>query len=218
MLRRSLAATGLVSLAFLAAACGSTTNDAAQPTRTVPRGSAPASTVPTTLPKTCTPTTATPPAEGKPTITVKTDPAPTTLQINDIKVGEGPEAKAGDELQMQYVGVLYKDGTEFDSSWSRNAEPIPVTLGSGGVIPGWEQGLVGMKVGGRRELIIPPDLAYGAQGSPPKIGPNETLVFVVDLQQLCTTDLAAATTPGSTPEAGTPASTTPASTTTGSTP
>lgn len=214
MLRRSLAATGLVSLAFLAAACGSSTNDAAQPTRTVPRGSAPPTTVATTLPKNCTPATATAPAEGKPTVTVSTDPAPTTLQIKDIKVGDGPEAQPGDELQMQYVGVLYKDGTEFDSSWSRGAEPLPVTLGAGGVIPGWEQGLAGMKVGGRRELIIPPDLAYGAQGSPPKIGPNETLVFVVDLQQLCSTT-PVVTTPASTPE-GTVAPG--ASTTPGSTP
>lgn len=194
MSRRPFAAAGLLALALLGAACSSA-QEAAQPTRTVPRGSQTPTTASTTLPKDCTPATASAPAEGKPTITVSSDPAPTTLQIKDIKVGEGPEAKAGDELQMQYVGALYKDGSEFDSSWSRNAEPLPVTLGSGGVIPGWEQGLVGMKPGGRRELIIPPDLAYGATGSPPKIGPNETLVFVVDLQQLCTTAAPVSTTP-----------------------
>jgi peptidylprolyl isomerase len=80
----------------------------------------------------------------------------------------------------QYVGVNYKNGKEFDSSWSRY-EPYSFQLGAGMVIPGWDQGVQGMKVGGRRELIIPPELAYGPEGSPPAIGPNETLVFVIDL-------------------------------------
>ena len=81
---------------------------------------------------------------------------------------------------MQYVGVNYSNGEEFDSSWS-TGQPFEFQLGSGGVIPGWDEGIPGMKVGGRRELIIPPDLAYGQQGRPPDIGPDETLVFVVDL-------------------------------------
>ena len=81
---------------------------------------------------------------------------------------------------MQYVGVNYADGKQFDASWD-NGQPFTFQLGSGQVIQGWDQGIAGMKVGGRRELIVPPDLGYGAQGSPPTIEPNETLVFVVDL-------------------------------------
>ena len=83
-------------------------------------------------------------------------------------------------MTVNYVGVLYKGGTEFDSSWKRK-EPFAFTLGKGQVIPGWDQAIAGMKVGGRRELIIPAPLAYGAKGAPPKIPPNSTLVFVVDL-------------------------------------
>ena len=81
---------------------------------------------------------------------------------------------------MNYVGINYKSGKEFDSSWKRN-EPFTFTLGKKSVIPGWEKGIPGMKVGGRRELVIPAALAYGAKGSPPSIPPNETLIFVVDM-------------------------------------
>lgn len=116
----------------------------------------------------------------KPKVTVPSGPPPKQLEIKEIEKGTGAEAKSGDEITVQYVGVGYESKEEFDSSWSRN-EPFPLTLGTGGVIPGWEQGIEGMKVGGRRELIIPPNLAYGPQGSPPAIGPNETLIFVVDL-------------------------------------
>jgi peptidylprolyl isomerase len=116
----------------------------------------------------------------KPKVEVPDGPPPKTLQTDDITVGEGTEAEAGDTLTMQYVGVLYDNGKEFDSSWS-SGQPFTFQLGAGSVIPGWDQGIQGMKVGGRRELIIPPDLAYGAQGSPPTIPPDSTLVFVVDL-------------------------------------
>jgi peptidylprolyl isomerase len=116
----------------------------------------------------------------KPKVEVPDGPPPKTLQTDDITVGEGTEAEAGDTLTMQYVGVLYDNGKEFDSSWSAG-QPFEFQLGAGSVIPGWDQGIQGMKVGGRRELIIPPDLAYGAQGSPPTIPPDSTLVFVVDL-------------------------------------
>ena len=116
----------------------------------------------------------------KPTVEVPDGPPPTTLQIDDIVEGDGAEAKPGDMLSMQYVGVNYADGKQFDASWD-NGQPFSFQLGSGQVIKGWDQGIAGMKVGGRRELIVPPDLGYGAQGSPPAIGPNETLVFVVDL-------------------------------------
>jgi peptidylprolyl isomerase len=94
--------------------------------------------------------------------------------------GTGAVASAGDHVTVNYVGALYSDGSVFDASWHRN-EPFSFTLGSHQVIPGWEDGIVGMRVGGRRELIIPPDLGYGASGAPPKIPPNETLIFVVDL-------------------------------------
>ena len=116
----------------------------------------------------------------KPKVTVPSGPPPKKLEIKEIEKGTGPAAKAGDEATVQYVGVGYDSKEEFDSSWSRN-EPFPVTLGAGGVIPGWEQGIEGMKVGGRRELIVPPNLAYGPAGYPPSIGPNETLIFVIDL-------------------------------------
>ena len=116
----------------------------------------------------------------KPTVEVPTGAPPKTLVSKDLVVGTGAEAKAGDTVKVQYVGVDYETGKEFDSSWSRN-QPFTFQLGGGQVIPGWDQGVVGMKVGGRRELIIPSNLAYGPQGSPPTIGPNATLVFVIDL-------------------------------------
>jgi peptidylprolyl isomerase len=117
--------------------------------------------------------------EVKPVIEAPSDPEPTELVINDIVEGEGPAVKDGDQVSAQYVGALY-DGTEFDASWDRG-QPFDVTVGGGTVIAGWDQGLVGMKAGGRRELIIPPDLGYGAQGQPPTIPGDATLIFVVDL-------------------------------------
>lgn len=118
----------------------------------------------------------------KPKVTVPKGAPPKQLVTKDLETGTGPAAKAGDEVTVQYVGVGYDSKEEFDSSWSRGAEPFPFELGSGAVIPGWEQGIEGMKAGGRRELVIPPNLAYGPAGSPPVIGPNETLIFVVDLE------------------------------------
>lgn len=119
----------------------------------------------------------------KPKVTVPKGAPPKELVVEEIEEGSGAEAESGDEVTVQYVGVNYKDGKEFDSSWSRN-EPFSFRLGTGQVIPGWEQGVEGMKVGGRRELVVPPELAYGKAGSPPQIGPNETLVFVVDLLEV----------------------------------
>jgi peptidylprolyl isomerase len=116
----------------------------------------------------------------KPTVTVPKGVSPEKFAIKEIEEGTGATAKAGDEVTVQYVGVGYDSEEEFDSSWSRN-EPFPFTLGAGEVIKGWDRGVEGMKVGGRRELLIPGDLAYGAAGSPPSIGPNETLIFVIDL-------------------------------------
>lgn len=115
---------------------------------------------------------------AKPEVTVPDGAAPKKLEEVEIVEGDGPEAKAGDEVTVQYVGVGYDSKEEFDSSWSRGE---PSTFDLDEVIPGWNQGIAGMKVGGRRELTIPANLAYGPAGSPPAIGPNETLIFVVDL-------------------------------------
>ena len=119
----------------------------------------------------------------KPKVTVPKGAPPKELEIKDLEEGSGATAEAGDAITVQYVGVNYKSGKEFDASWDRG-EPFTFTLGGGEVIPGWDQGLEGMKVGGRRELIIPPELAYGKTGSPPVIPPNETLIFVVDLREV----------------------------------
>jgi peptidylprolyl isomerase len=116
----------------------------------------------------------------KPTVTVPTEISPKNFATRELEEGSGAEAKKGDEVTVQYVGVGYDSEKEFDSSWSRN-EPFTFTLGAGEVIKGWDQGVEGMKVGGRRELLIPGELAYGPEGSPPDIGPNETLIFVIDL-------------------------------------
>ncbi len=121
--------------------------------------------------------------KSKPNVTVPKGAPPKKLQIREIEEGSGTEAEGGDEVTVQYVGVNYKSGKEFDASWDRG-EPFTFQLGSGMVIPGWDHGIEGMKVGGRRELIIPPELAYGQEGSPPAIPPNETLVFVIDLLEV----------------------------------
>jgi peptidylprolyl isomerase len=120
------------------------------------------------------------PLSKQPKVTVPKGPAPKTLQTKELIPGTGAVAKAGDTVTVNYVGVLYKNGKEFDASWKRS-EPFTFTLGKGQVIPGWDQGVAGMKVGERRELIIPAALGYGAKGSPPAIPPNSPLVFVVDL-------------------------------------
>lgn len=117
----------------------------------------------------------------KPKVTVPNGAPPKSLVTEDLEEGTGAAAKAGDAVTVQYVGVNFKNGAEFDASWDRG-EPFTFTLGAGEVIPGWDQGVEGMKVGGRRELVIPPELGYGATGAPPAIPPNETLVFVVDLE------------------------------------
>jgi peptidylprolyl isomerase len=117
--------------------------------------------------------------KAKPKVTVPGAPAPKKLEEKEIVEGSGAEAKAGDEVTVQYVGVGYDSGEEFDASWGR--EPFSFPLGAGEVIAGWDKGVAGMKVGGRRELTIPANLAYGSAGYPPAIGPNEPLVFVIDL-------------------------------------
>ena len=116
----------------------------------------------------------------KPIIEFPGGEPPTDLKIDDLVVGEGAEAKPGDTVNVHYVGVEFHTGEEFDASWNRG-QPFEFKLGKGQVIPGWDQGVAGMKVGGRRRITIPPNLAYGKRGAGGVIGPDETLVFVVDL-------------------------------------
>jgi peptidylprolyl isomerase len=120
---------------------------------------------------------------AKPVVPKPSGSPPRRLAKEDLVKGKGHGAKNGDTLTVHYVGVLFSTGEEFDASWDRGA-PFEVTLGAGGVIPGWEKGLVGIRKGGRRILTIPPALAYGPEGYPPAIGPNETLVFVIDAVDL----------------------------------
>ncbi|MFJ6019113.1 FKBP-type peptidyl-prolyl cis-trans isomerase [Nocardiopsis alba] len=116
----------------------------------------------------------------RPEIDFLEGPPPAELKIRDIKVGEGDQAGHGSIVSVDYVGVSYSTGEEFDASWERG-EPLRFQLGAKQVISGWDQGVMGMRVGGRRELIIPPNLAYGDRGAGGLIKPGETLVFVVDL-------------------------------------
>jgi peptidylprolyl isomerase len=120
------------------------------------------------------------PLSKEPKVTPPSGPAPTKLVVKDIIKGAGQEAKANGSVTVNYVGVLYHGGKEFDASWKRG-EPATFSLEPGKLIAGWTQGIPGMKVGGRRELIIPSALAYGAKGSPPTIPANAPLVFVIDL-------------------------------------
>jgi peptidylprolyl isomerase len=116
-----------------------------------------------------------------PDVSIPTGPPPQQLVSEDLQQGSGPGAKAGDQIDVNYVGVLYANGDIFDYNWGKESQPFSFTLGAGEVIPGWDEGLQGMQVGGERKLIIPPDLAYGEQGSTPSIPPNATLVFQVKL-------------------------------------
>jgi peptidylprolyl isomerase len=180
------------------AACGSTK------TADIPSGSADTgsstttattTTATTTAPTPKAPTFAKPTAEvtklakavgtntkKKPKIPKPSGKPPAKLTVVDIVKGTGAPAAAGDTLTVDYAGSSWSTGKEFDASWN-SGQPFPVTLGQGQVIPGWEQGLLGMRQGGRRLLVIPPDLGYGSTGSGAKIKPNETLIFVVDVRK-----------------------------------
>ena len=137
-----------------------------------------------------TPTAVSTPTSGplskEPKIVLPTTPPPRKLVETNLVVGTGATAVKGDQLDVNYVGELYSNGKVFDASWKDTPGKAygPFQLGVGAVIPGWDKGLVGMKVGGRRELIIPPALGYGPTGSGTTIKPNEVLVFVVDLEKI----------------------------------
>ncbi|KOU37755.1 hypothetical protein ADK55_35565 [Streptomyces sp. WM4235] len=117
---------------------------------------------------------------SKPEIDFPEGDPPADLRIRDIVVGDGAEAKPGSTVEVHYAGVTFSTGEEFDASWNRG-QSFRFPLGAGRVIKGWDQGVAGMKVGGRRELTIPPHLAYGSQSPSPLIPPDSTLIFVVDL-------------------------------------
>jgi peptidylprolyl isomerase len=116
----------------------------------------------------------------KPDVTIPDNPPPADLVVEDLVLGEGEEARSGQRVSVHYVGVAWSTGSQFDASWDRN-EPFDFGLGAGEVIKGWDQGVVGMRPGGRRRLTIPPHLGYGNRGAGRAIKGGETLVFVVDL-------------------------------------
>ena len=186
--QRSRAGLGLATLAAAAliAGCGSsgssstiTVGNENKADETLGKSNASATTsTPTTTTAATTPTTG--PLSKEPTVTIPAGAAPATLVTKEIIKGTGPEAKAGQSVTVNYVGALFHGGKVFDASWKRH-EPFTFTLGQGAVIKGWDQGIAGMKVGGRRLLAIPASLAYGSKGAGASIPPNSALVFVVDL-------------------------------------
>ena len=119
-------------------------------------------------------------ASEKPTVDVPEGAPSYQLELEDLVVGEGEEAVSGRVVEVHYVGVSWQTSREFDASWNRG-DTFKFGLGKGQVIPGWDLGVAGMRVGGRRRITIPPDLAYGKRGAGGVIGPDETLIFVVDL-------------------------------------
>jgi peptidylprolyl isomerase len=184
---RTHLAAALAALALIAAGCGGNDNKSAD-TASTPAAE-------TTTPAETTPTETTPSSstggsgavlpisknlKKKPTIPKPKGTPPSALVSKDIVKGNGKAAKTGDTVTVQYVGVSWSTGDEFDASWDRG-QPFSFPLGAQQVIPGWDQGVAGMKVGGRRRITIPPNLAYGKRGAGGVIGPDETLVFVVDL-------------------------------------
>jgi peptidylprolyl isomerase len=173
---RALAALLAVLLALALAACGDDDDDGGD------AGSTGAATQAETAPEEKSAEVSTN-TEAKPEIGKPAGEPPTKLVKEDIVVGKGRSAANGDELTVDYVGVTFTYGDQIDASWDAG-KPFTFTLGEGNVIKGWDQGIAGMKVGGRRKLTIPSDLAYGPQGQPPAIPPDEPLVFVVDLRKI----------------------------------
>jgi peptidylprolyl isomerase len=180
-----------VALPLAIGACGGGTKTADIPSADAPTDTGSTTTEAVATPKPSPPTAAIKALAAKVSTDTKKRPAiakpkgkpPTKLMVVDIVEGKGPASKSGDQLQMDYTGVSWSTGKEFDSSWKRGGADFPLQLGAGGVIQGWEEGVPGMKQGGRRLLVIPPDLGYGAQGSS-GIAPNETLLFVVDARKV----------------------------------
>ena len=184
MTRKVLGLVCSLALGVGVAACGSSTAPGVQLAPSAGQTAASVTVTPTTptttTTATVTPTPKTGPLSKEPVLNIPKGPAPTHLVKIDLIKGTGPVAGPTSTVTVNYVGALYNGGKEFDSSWKRN-QPFTTALSAGSVIDGWVKGVAGMKVGGRRELIIPPSLGYGKSGSPPTIPANATLVFVVDL-------------------------------------
>jgi peptidylprolyl isomerase len=186
---RLLTTPVLIALAIAVFGCGDddSIKTTEKPTQLVP-------TETTTEPQTqaapkakkVTPTAGEADGDRKPKVPKGKGSPPSNLVVQDLIVGKGKKARSGSAVSVQYVGVLFENGKEFDASWrgKRPGRPFEFALGAGQVIPGWDQGVVGMRVGGRRKLIIPPELGYGPQGFPPDIPPNATLIFEVDLEKV----------------------------------
>lgn len=181
--RRRLAAVGLAATLALLGACGDddggnvvadVLEDPSLPTQPAP--------LPSAAGAECVEAAGVPEAEGKPEVEMPVGEAPTELAITDITEGDGAEAALGDSITVQYVGIACSTGEQFDASWDRG-EPTTFTLQEGALIQGWIDGIPGMKEGGRRQLVIPSDLAYGPEGNQ-GIAPDEALVFVIDLVEV----------------------------------
>lgn len=189
--RRVAALAATAALVLLLAACGDdsggnvvddATKDTGLPTQPAPAPTEPTTTLPSVAGAECVEATDVPEAEGKPTVEMPVGEVPTELQSNDITEGDGAEAELGKAITVDYVGIACSTGMQFDASYD-NGEPVEFPLEEGGLIEGWIEGIPGMKVGGRRMLVIPADLAYGAEGNQ-GIAPGEALVFVIDLKDV----------------------------------
>lgn len=189
---RFLSAPVLLATAVLAAGCGDDNSDGSTDSVTIQTQTqtTPTETTPpqTEAPKArkVEPSAGEANADRKPKVPKGRGNPPSRLVVQDLITGKGKRARPGDTVTVQYVGVLFDDGKQFDASWqgSKRGEGFQFPLGAGQVIPGWDQGVVGMREGGRRKLIIPGDLAYGAQGFPPDIPPDATLIFDIDLEKV----------------------------------
>ena len=197
-MRHRLPLALLAVSSFAVAGCGSSTKDSGIPdgsdtgsadvvTSTATTAAAPAVDAATKYPVGSTkllPVTNATDLAKQPKIARPASARPKQLVVKDLVVGKGAAAKSGDALTVRYVGASYSNGKVFDASWKTPQNAFPFSLGQGAVIKGWDQGIVGMKPGGRRELVIPPSLGYGATGSGQAIKPNATLIFVVDLKKI----------------------------------
>jgi peptidylprolyl isomerase len=177
---------GIVLLAIHLAGGSDNNKKAAALSTPTPSATTSASpTPPPPAPTKCAPIKPNPPAKGQPKIPNVTGKAPTKLVVKDVKVGHGRAAKKGDTVSVLYVGANCSDGTIFDASYEHGNQPFDVKpLGQASVIAGWNKGLIGVKPGGIRELVIPASLGYGPTGQPPTIKPNETLIFLITVKSV----------------------------------
>ena len=186
ILGAGLGTAAVIALIVFLAVHFSGSSDTVKPAAT-PTATPTATASPTVAPaaKKCAPIKPNPPASGQPTVPPVTGKPPTKLVVNDVKAGHGPAAKKGSAVSVTYIGIACSTGKVFDASYNHGGQPFEVKpLGSAQVIQGWNDGLIGVKAGGVRELVIPPDLGYGPQGSPPSIAPNETLIFLITVKSV----------------------------------